>query len=143
METPVEFVPPEHQLRQMSNAQLDRLLVRLFSMYIRLRDADEYGRVQCFSCTLIHHWTEMHCGHYAKRANMCTRFLEVNNNPQCVLCNITYNGNRKAYARKLDEKFGKGTAEYIDELSRKTCRWMRCDYIDAIRTIEKKLWPND
>ena len=137
---PIDYIPPEHQLRRMTNAQLDRILVRLFSTYIRLRDSDAYGIAKCFTCQRTDHWTNMHCGHFMRRANMCTRFMEINNHVQCPTCNISYDGNRTSYTKELDKKYGKGTAEYIEELSRKTCKWMRSDYIDAIRTTEKALW---
>ena len=100
---------------------------------------NKHGYVKCFTCHRKRHYTEIHCGHYASRKNMCTKFLEINNNPQCEVCNISYNGNRTQYKKALDRKHGTGTADYIDELARKTCKWIKSDMIDLITSLEKTL----
>lgn len=135
----MEFVPPLYQLRKMSFRQLDLLLTRLFSRYIRKKDADSMGRVKCFTCDRVAHWSEMQCGHYASRRNMCTKFMEINNHVQCPICNESYHGNLNKYAKLLDQKYGKGTAEYITELSHKTCKFMRSDMVELILDLEKRM----
>ncbi len=133
------FVPPLYQLKKMSSAELDRIAVRLFSTYIRTKDADFTGLVGCFTCSQVAHWSEMHCGHFVRRSNMCTRFMEINNHPQCPTCNIEKDGNVKKYAKMLDKVYGGGTAEEIERLGRQTCKWVRSDYHDLITKLEGEL----
>ena len=37
-------------------------LDKIFSEYIRKRDADENGYVKCCTCPTVEHWKEMDCG---------------------------------------------------------------------------------
>ena len=136
---PLEFVPPRYQLRTKTWKQLEHMATRLFSEYIRRKDADPMGNVNCFTCHRIDHWTNMHCGHYASRKNMSTKFMEINNHVQCPICNITHDGNLSNYKKNLNKTYGAGTAEYIEELARKSYKYMRCDLIDLILDLEKKL----
>lgn len=119
--------------------ELDRLAIKLMSIYTRTKDADFSGYVNCFTCPRGDHWSNMHCGHFVKRAHRCTRFMEANNNPQCPICNVSYDGRPKEYAKQLDKKFGKGMAEYLQQLGRETCKTSRMDYIELITTLDEKL----
>lgn len=127
----------------MDRGRLEKFATRLFSLYIRTKDADGYGRVRCFTCMRRRHYSEMHCGHFASRKNMCTKFLEINNHVQCPTCNVSYDGNMSNYRRNLDRTYGKGTADYIEDLARKTCKYTKSDLIDLITTIEKKMYGEE
>jgi hypothetical protein len=137
MNTP--FVPPRYQLIKKDAKKLHKIATELFSLYIRRKTADAAGMVGCFTCHRRLHYTEMHCGHFAPRANMCTKFLEINNHPQCPVCNITYSGNPSNYRRQIDRTYGKGMADHIESLSRKTCKWTKADYIELIVTVEREI----
>ncbi len=137
------FVPPQHELRKKSAAVLDVIAVRLFSMYIRKKDADYTSNVACFTCGVVKHWSDMHCGHFVRRANMCTRFMERNNHPQCPGCNIVLQGNLEQYAKNIDKKYGEGMAEELKRLGRQTCKWVRSDYYDLIAWTERKLYDQE
>ncbi len=137
------FVPPHHELRKMSTTVLDRWAIRLFSIYTRKKDADWTGMAACFTCGNVMHWGDMHCGHFVKRANKCTRFMEANNNVQCITCNIVLEGNMKAYAKALDKKYGEGMAEELKRIGRETCKWVRSDYYDLIAWTERKLYEQE
>ena len=58
-----------------------------FSMFIRLRDADEFGMVTCCTCPARKHWKEMDAGHYITRAKNSTFLDEGNAHGQCGGCN--------------------------------------------------------
>lgn len=137
MNTP--FVPPRYQLWKKDTKQLHAIATNLFSLYIRRKYADASGRVKCFTCHRVMHYTEMHCGHFASRKNMCTKFMEANNHPQCPICNITYEGNVSNYRKAIDRKYGKGVADHIESLARKSCKWMKSDFLELITTIEKEI----
>lgn len=133
-----EFVLERYLLRRKDRKQLERLATELFSFYTRKKYADPYSMVKCITCHRKQHISQMHCGHYAPRANMCTKFMEINNHPQCPTCNVSYSGNLKKYKRYLDRTYGRGTADFITEQSRKTCKWTKGDLIDLIVTLEGK-----
>ncbi len=137
------YVPTTHELRRMERKELDRLAVRLFSVYIRSRDADHRGFVKCYTCDKVDHWDHMHCGHFVKRGNMCTRFMEANNNPQCPRCNVELYGNIEVYAERLDKEHGEGMADYLAYFGRQTCKWARSDYYELIQIMEKKLYGKE
>ena len=60
-------------------------------------------------------------------------------NPQCFRCNINLSGNQWTYARKLDAKFGEGTAEEIEQRSKMVVKLSRTDYEEAIENIKQKI----
>lgn len=81
-------------------------LDRVFSEFIRLRDADANGIVRCISCGGFHHWKNADCGHYINRKHLSTRWHEKNCNAQCRACNRFDEGNMLGYTRGLQKKYG-------------------------------------
>ena len=59
----------------------------IFSTYIRLRDADEYGGVTCCNCGQYHHWKDSTCGHFVKRSHRTLRWDPRNAHAECAECN--------------------------------------------------------
>lgn len=91
----------------------------VFSQYIRLRDSDENGRCKCFTCNYEGFWKGdgIQNGHFRSRRYNSTRYDEMNNHAQCVICNVNRSGEQYLYGKKLDELYGEGTA---DDLVRKS-----------------------
>ena len=71
-------------------SKLKKELDKWFSLYIRLREANEYGMCQCFTCGIVRHYKEgMQNGHFQSRKHLATRFSEDGNcEVQCVKCNV-------------------------------------------------------
>ena len=92
---------------------LETKLDNIFSIYIRLRDADEYGYCTCISCGKILHWSEMDNGHYIGREKNNTRYSEINCNPQCRSCNRFSEGNKGEYKENLIKKHGKDKVDLL------------------------------
>ncbi len=133
-------VPTRKVLLSWRLPQLDKLYWKLFSRWVRLKNADPVtGMVKCFICGHKAHWKNVDCSHYVKRANACTRYSLLNNNPCCVKCNRLLEGNLKRYALRLDAVYGRGTAEKLEYLGRQTCKVDRGDYIDGIEDVAKRL----
>lgn len=61
-------------------------LDRIFSKYIRLRDALPSGVIRCISCGQIKEFDRFDCGHYFSRTHMATRWNEWNCNAECMSC---------------------------------------------------------
>lgn len=94
--------------------KLIRELDKVFSKFIRLRDSNRLGYGKCITCGRIGHWKTMDCGHYIKRQHMTTRYDEKNCNMQCKRCNAFEQGANQVYKLKIDQKFGKGTSDWLE-----------------------------
>jgi len=126
--------------KQKTISQLKKELDKIFSLYIRLRDAAN-GYVKCFTCDKVSHYKiGIHAGHFMSRSRLATRWNEDGNvMPQCYRCNIHLSGNQYIYSLRLDEKYGEGTAKELEELSRQTIKMMRIDYEEMIEKYKKKV----
>jgi hypothetical protein len=114
-------------------SKLKKELDKWFSLYIRLREANEYGMVQCFTCGKVAHYKDgMQNGHFQSRKHMSTRFDEENCQVQCVACNMFSQGEQFKFGIHLDAKYGEGTAEYLASVARLQRKVTRADYEEKI-----------
>ena len=114
-------------------SKLKKELDTIFSLYIRLRDATDEGVVQCFTCSRISHYKSgMQCGHFQSRRHHSTRWNELNCQVQCVKCNLYEQGEQFRFGIGLDRKYGEGTADELEFLSRTIMKVSRIDYEEKI-----------
>lgn len=121
-------------LNKYTDAQLTKKLDKLFSLYIRQRDADEDGYLKCCTCDNRTDWKEMDCGHFIPRGHHSLRWDERNAHGQCHKCNRYRAGEQYLMAQYIDNKYGKGTADLLNELRFKKEAPRR---LDKIAMIEK------
>jgi hypothetical protein len=88
----------------------------LFSEYIRIRNCDDQGNVECITCGEEKHWTDVQCGHYVKRNNMTTRYHLQNCGEQCSTCNCVHDGRQDIHKYYIDKTYGPGTADKLEKL---------------------------
>lgn len=91
----------------------DAMLWRWFSIFIRLRDADENGYCKCITTGKIAHWKEMDAGHFISRRHWTTKYNEKNVHAQSRGANRFNQGMQYEYGLAIDRKYGAGTAENI------------------------------
>lgn len=91
-----------------------------FSQLVRLKAADDNGRINCFICGTSVYWSQAVLMHCEPRLCMSTRFSEINCQAGCASCNGKPNGDRSAFRRMLDATFGPGTAEKNEIMSKTT-----------------------
>ena len=96
--------------------ELERILDRAFSEYVRLRGADDKGQASCITCGAVHFWKEMDCGHFIPRARRATRYDLMNCGTQCKKCNRFRGGEHDLYEGRLIEMYGE---ESVKELKQK------------------------
>ena len=124
-------------------SKLKKELDKWFSLYIRLREANEYGMVQCFTCGIVRGYKDgMQNGHFQSRKHMATRFDEENCQVQCVACNMFRQGEQFKFGINLDSKYGEGTAEELEFKSRLISKVSRVEYEEKIsyyKSIVNKL----
>ena len=116
-------------------SKLKKELDKWFSLYIRLRSANEYGMCQCFTCGKVGHYKTggMQNGHFQSRKHLATRFSEDGNcEVQCVSCNIFGSGQQWKFGMNLDAKYGEGRAEELEFLARTTLKISRAEYEEKI-----------
>jgi len=89
----------------MANSKEVAKLDRIFSHFIRMRDANKNGVCRCISCGNPFFWKDGDCGHYVNRKHMSLRFSEVNCNAQCRACNRFDEGNPAGYTIGLKKKY--------------------------------------
>lgn len=119
---------------------LKNKLWKIFSEYIRRREADENGMVSCISCGAVRHWKEIHAGHYIPRsAGLAVYFSEKNVHPQDAACNTFRHGNLSQYALALRKKYGEGILEELDALRRETRKISQVEYAELIEKYKSKL----
>ena len=114
-------------------SKLKKELDKWFSLFIRLREANEYGMVQCFTCGKVAHYKDgMQNGHFQSRRHLSTRFDEENCQVQCIKCNMFSQGEQFKFGIHLDAKYGEGTAEYLASVARLQRKVTRADYEEKI-----------
>jgi hypothetical protein len=117
-----------------SISKLKKELDKWFSLYIRLRDATNEGMVQCFTCSKISNYKQgMQCGHFQSRRHHATRWNEQNCQVQCVKCNMFEQGEQFRFGLNIDIKYGAGTSQELQFLSKTSLKKVRFEYDNDIR----------
>ena len=116
----------------MKISKLKKELDKWFSLYIRLRDCNEYGMVQCFTSGKVYHYKKIHAGHFMSRKHLSTRWCEINVQPQSPADNLFGQGQQYQFGLNLDAKYGEGTAEEMQYKSRSIYKMSRVDYEEKI-----------
>jgi len=88
-------------------------LDKIFSTYIRMRDADENGVCICIACGKMYFWKLMDAGHFVNRRCMGLRYSETNCQCECRRCNRFDEGNIINFAEGLKKKYGE---DVVDKL---------------------------
>jgi hypothetical protein len=116
-----------------SISKLKKELDKWFSLYIRLREATDFGLAQCFTCGKIDHFKKLQCGHFQSRRHHNTRWNETNCQVQCVACNMFGQGEQWKFGMSLDAKYGEATSGELGFLASQTFKKMRHEYDEDIR----------
>ena len=96
---------------------LDAALWKLFSKFVRLRDADEYGMCRCITCGRLFYWLEGDAGHFITRDHKATKFHPMNVHAQCPMCNRFKSGEQYKFGQAIDRILGAGTADTLNILA--------------------------
>lgn len=107
-------------------------LDKVFSLYIRLRNADENGMVKCYTSDKIVHYKDAHAGHFLSRRHLGTRWNEINVQVQCVGENIFNSGNAPEFGRRIINEYGIQEYENLFVLSKKESKYDRFFYENMI-----------
>lgn len=89
---------------------------KAYSLYIRLKYADENGYVKCVTCDAIKHYKQMQAGHFIPGRHNSVLFDDRNCHPQCYHCNIGLKGNPRKYDKFMRETYGREVIEDLETL---------------------------
>ena len=119
-------------MRTKTLSKLKKELDKWVSLYIRLRECNEYGMVQCFTSGRVYHYKKIHAGHFMSRKHLATRWCETNVQPQSAADNLFGQGEQFRFGLNLDAKYGDGTAEQLQYKSRLTIKFSRTEIEEKI-----------
>jgi len=129
----------DRAIKKQSLPRLEKELDRIFSLYIRQRDADQNGNVKCCTCPAISHWKEMDCGHFWSRRHRATRWHDQNCGPQCTACNIFQEGNKPAFMLYLQRRYGGQILELLELKKNNIAKYGRFELGIMIEEYKQKL----
>lgn len=117
-------------------------LDKIFSIFIRMRDANDNGACICISCGGMHHWKLMDAGHFMNRRYMSLRYSEINCQCQCRSCNRFDEGNIINFAEGLKAKYGEGIIDKLMIAKKTTVKHTKFEFetmINYYKAEVKKL----
>ena len=117
-----------------TRSKLVKLADKVFSEFIRQRNANELGITECFTCGKQDHWKKLQNGHFQSRKHYSTRWHERNCQVQCSGCNVFRYGEQYKFAKNLDDTYYDGLAEELHIEANKT---VKLDNTDLEMLIEK------
>jgi len=117
----------------MKRSTIVKKLDKIFSIWIRSKDADHAGMVDCFTCGVSKSWKyEIDAGHFMGRGKYATRWDEQNVKPQCKKCNGFRSGEQYLFSKHLDEEYGKGTADELVYQSNQLAKFTNDELLEKI-----------
>ena len=109
--------------RENNTRLLKAKLDKVFSVWIRKKYSDQFGKAQCVSCGKKDDWTKLQCGHYISRGNYSTRYSEKNCFPQCVADNIFKKGDYPNFTKHILDNYGEQYLQDLISEGRKIKQW--------------------
>ena len=113
-------------------ADLTKKLDKVFSAYIRLRDAMPNGCFRCISCGQIKRFEQGDCGHYHSRIHMATRWEPDNCHMECRACNRASADHLIGYRRNLIEKIGLDRVNRLEMMAHSHKHWLNFELQEKI-----------
>jgi hypothetical protein len=118
-----------------TKSKLVKKLDAVFSLFVRMSNADHKGFCECITCGRKYHYKEIQAGHFMSRKHYSTRWDEDNVKPQCKGCNIFGQGEQYRYSVYL----GKETSDRLLERSREIQKFTIGDIEEMILKYQEKL----
>ena len=88
----------------------------LFQRLRRLECANANWEAACISCGKVCNVSEMDGGHFISRAKTAVAFSPLNVHAQCKYCNRHLSGNLAEYRKRLIEKIGVESVEFLEAI---------------------------
>ena len=118
---------------------LKALAWKVFSEYVRRKDADADGYALCYTSEVRAHWKNLQCGHAIGGRHNAVLFDEEICRPQTVSENVFKRGNYPVFTAKLIRENGLEWFERKLEGSRVVVKLTRSDLEELIQTYKQKI----
>ena len=113
---------------------------RVYSEYIRKKEADADGYCVCVTCGVVRKWNDrMDAGHYVNRDDWATRYDDKNVHPQCQSCNRFHSGRQSRYAVYLIDRYGTKIIKALDKKSRKVKTFDLTDLKEYVKVWREEM----
>ena len=112
---------------------------KLFSEYIRRRDANDDGDVECITCHAIKPWKSMQAGHFIDGRTNSILFEEDGCHAQCYSCNMFKAGNKVEYFRYMQKRYGDVRIDELRVLRSQTLKFTESDLEEKIEYLKAKI----
>lgn len=112
---------------------------KAFSLYIRKKDMNSMGFVNCYTCDKRVFYKEANAGHAIGGRNNAILFNEDLVRVQCVGCNVWGRGQYAVFTRKLIDELGLKKYDELIEHARDTVQLKVADYLEIESFYRKKL----
>lgn len=122
-----------------TKSKLKKVLWKIFSEYIRRRDANLDGYCECVTCDAVKPWKEMQAGHFISGRRNSIIYEESNVHAQCFRCNIFGHGEQLKYRDHIVEKYGEAEVVRLRSLNEKSVKFTIQDYERMIEEFKTKL----
>jgi len=121
--------------------KLKKKLDRIFSRYIRLRDRVDtlVKQGRCITCGKLIQLKQAHAGHFQSRRFGATRYHEKNVHLQCAGCNCFNAGEQYKYSKAIDQMYGDGTAEELEQLAHREYHFKSYELEELIKYYTAKV----
>ena len=93
-------------------SQLDKLLWKHFSKYIKERDDNI-----CFTCDKEVSGRSSHAGHFISRRYKKLKYDDRNVHCQCYRCNMYMSGNYPVYRARMIERYGEDLVKEFEAIA--------------------------
>ena len=125
-------------MRKISRKGLINKLDKIFSEYIRKRDADKKGFCKCITCEREFKWNELDAGHFISRKEMSVRWDERNVAAQCQYCNRFRYGRQYQFSLALDKQ-SRGLSKRLYNKSKEVVKYSMNDLHELVDLYKEKL----
>ena len=99
-------------------AKLKKDVWKVFSLYIRQRNADSNGYTNCITCGVRKHFKELQAGHFIPGRRNAILFDERGCHAQCYACNCGWlKGNPRMYDKFMRETYGEEVIKDLERLN--------------------------
>lgn len=109
-----------------------------FSLYIRLKEADEAGIVTCFICGSRHWYKDTDCAHFMDRDNMSLRYNEMNCHACCTDCNRFDPNHADYYWHTMVSKYGQKEVEELMNQKHNLMKFTRYELQQLAKEFKEK-----
>lgn len=110
----------------------NEVLWPLFSLHVRVKDADDRGYNSCITCGVVKHYKDLQAGHFIPGRHNAILFDERGCHPQCYHCNVGLKSNPRRYDRYMRENYGDAVIKELEVLDDTNKQFTKPEIISMI-----------